>query len=109
MPALLKGLFDRAWLPGVAFKMRKDWLGTHLGVWYRFLTKKTARVVVLSGSPPLIIWLLFGDYTNEIKRGILWFAGFKVSMTRFGPTEKAPEWKKNEWRKKILRLGQLGE
>ena len=109
MPAVLKGLFDRAWLPGVAFRMRKDWFGRHFGGWQKLQKGKTARVVVLSGTPPFFIWMLFGDYTNEIKMGILWFAGFKVRLTRFGPSETAPEWKKNEWRRKILMLGRLGE
>ncbi|MBC7836318.1 NAD(P)H-dependent oxidoreductase [Acetobacteraceae bacterium] len=109
MPALLKGLFDRIWLPGFAFNMRKTNQGTPAFGWRKRLKGKSARVVVLSGTLPLFIFLLFGDYTNEIKRGILWFAGFKTKVSRFGPTEKAPEWKKNEWRKKVMRLGMLGE
>lgn len=109
MPALLKGLFDRAWLPGVAFRMRKDWVGAHIGGWYKLQKGKTARVIVLSGTAPFFIWMLFGDYTNEIKKGILWFAGFKVRMSLFGPSETAPEWKMNQWRRKVIRLGELGE
>lgn len=109
MPALLKGLFDRMWLPGFAFNMRKTNQGTPALGWKKRLNGKTARVIVLSGTLPLFILLFFGDYTNEIKKGILWFAGFKVRVTKIGPTDKAPEWKKNEWRKRIARLGKLGE
>ena len=109
MPALLKGLFDRMWLPGFCFSYMKDNMGAHFHLWKRLMKGKTSRVVVLSGSMPITIWLMIGDYTNEIKRNILWFAGFKVRMTRLGPSEKAPEWKMNEWRKKIIRLGRLGE
>lgn len=109
MPALLKGLFDRAWLPGFAYNMRKNKQGTPALGWSKRLKGKTARVVVVSGTHPFFIWLLFGDFTNEVKRAVLWFAGFKVKMSRFGPNEIAPEWKKNEWRKKVALLGKLGE
>jgi NAD(P)H dehydrogenase (quinone) len=109
MPALLKGLFDRMWLPGFAFKMRKTDQGAPAAGWHKLLKGKTARVVVLSGQHPLALWLLFGDYTNEIKMAILWFAGFKVSLTRMGPHEHAPEWLLNHWRRKAIRLGELGE
>lgn len=109
MPALLKGFFDRIWLPAFAYNMRKTKQGTPAMGWRKRLKGKTARVVAVSGSHPFFIWLLFGDYTNEIKRAILWFAGFKVKMSRFGPTEQAPEWKKNEWRRRVTLLGKLGE
>ncbi len=109
MPALLKGMFDRMWLPGFCFSYYKVGILAHFHLWKRLMNTKTARVIVLSGSHPLVIWLLMGDYTNEIYRNILWFAGFKTSITRFGPSEKAPEWKWNEWRRKVVRLGTLGE
>ena len=109
MPALLKGFFDRCWLPGFAFHMRKTSHGTPAMGWYKKLKGKTARVIVPSGSHPFLIWLFFGDYTNEIKMGILWFAGFKVRVTRLGPTDMAPEWMRNSWRRRVMRLGKLGE
>ena len=109
MPGPLKGLFDRMWLPGFAFNMRKNKLGKQTIGWRKRLKGKTARVIVLSGSHPLLNWLFFGDYTNEIKMGILWFAGFRPKVSHFGPTDQAVDWKKNEWRHRAARLGKLGE
>ncbi|HEV8666703.1 MAG TPA: NAD(P)H-dependent oxidoreductase [Candidatus Paceibacterota bacterium] len=109
MPALLKGLFDRMWLPGFAFNYYKGGLLGHFNLWKRRMYGKTARVFVLSATQPFFIWMLFGDYTNEIKMGILWFSGFKTSVSRFGPSEKAPEWLKNSWFRKVQKLGKLAE
>ncbi len=109
MPALLKGLFDRMWMPGFCFHMKKTPEGKPRMGWNKLLKGRTARVIVVSGTHPLLIRLFFGDYTNEIGRGILWFAGFKTRITKLGPSEHAPEWKLNEWRRHVLRLGKLGE
>lgn len=109
MPALLKGMFDRMWLPGFCFNMRKHKDGTPAMGWIKRMKGKTSRVFVLSGTHPLMIWIMFGDYTNEIKRGILWFAGFSVRVSHFGPSDHAPAWKVNEWLRKAERLGGLAE
>jgi NAD(P)H dehydrogenase (quinone) len=109
LPAPLKGLFDRMWLPSFAFSMRKHKDGTVALGWKKLLKGKTARVITLSRSHPFVLWFMFGDYTNEISRALLGFAGFGVSLTRFGPSEKAPEWLRNQWRRKISHLGKMGE
>ncbi len=109
MPGPLKGLFDRMWLPAFAFRMRKNKQGRLITGWKKLLKGKTARVIVLSGSHPMLNWLFFGDYTNEIKMGVLWFAGFKTKVSHFGPTDQATDWKKAEWRRKAAWLGKAGE
>jgi NAD(P)H dehydrogenase (quinone) len=110
MPALLKGLFDRMWLPGFAFGFYKEGMGKHFHLWKRYMKGKTARVFILSGTQPFLIWLFFGDYTNEIGKGILWFVGFKVKLSRMGPTDhNPPEWLKNNWKRKVEKLAKLAE
>ncbi len=105
MPALLKGFFDRAWLPGFAFHFNKNGLG-----WKRLLKGRSARVIVTSDSPAFMLWVLFGDTTNEIKRGILRFAGFSpVRILRIGGIKNASEAKKQRLAEKVYRLGKKGK
>lgn len=78
MPALLKGIFDRAWLPGFAYKFTGDFS------WKKLQKGKTARVVITSDNIPFAQYVLFGDTSNEISRAILGFAGFKVRVKKFG-------------------------
>jgi putative NADPH-quinone reductase len=108
MPALLKGLFDRMWLPAFAFRMRKHADGTPALGWHKLLKGKTARVVVLSDSRPILIRLFFGDYTNEISRGILWFAGMSVALTRVGPIKGSSDAWREKWKKRMAAMGKHG-
>ncbi len=79
MPALLKGLFDRAWIPGFAYKFTSDY------TWEKLLKGKSARMFVTSDTAPLVQRIIFGDTTNELKNGILWFSGFSpVRVKKFG-------------------------
>lgn len=79
MPALLKGLFDRAWLPGFAYQFTSDYS------WKKLLKGKSATMVVTSDTIPLVQRVIFGDTTNELRNGILWFAGFgPIRVKKFG-------------------------
>ena len=101
MPALLKGLFDRMWLPGFTFKFLPSGLG-----WHRLLKGRTARVFVSSDSHPLLARFLFGDNTNEILDGILWFAGFTPKMKKVGPMKKIPPEVRSKWVWRFHKYGQ---
>lgn len=104
MPALLKGLFDRFWLPGFAFNFDKDTKKL-----IKRLTGKTARVIILSGThSPFATWWKFGDYTNEIQYGILEFAGIKTNVSSYGPCEKKGEVCKTKWLDEVRVLGTKG-
>ena len=102
MPAKMKGLFDRAFLPGFAFKMIN-----HKCV--PLFTEKSARILNISGSyNPIFLFLKMGSYTNELSKGILKETGFKnIKINYFGPTRNASLKKRNKWIKKAHQLGVL--
>jgi putative NADPH-quinone reductase len=101
VPAILKGLVDRAWMPGFAFNFRKDGLG-----WIRRMKGKRARVITTSDSHPLLLWFLFGGNINSYVRGVLRFSGFApVRKSWFsGMKNMSPE-KRNSLLKKVNLLG----
>lgn len=104
MPALLKGMFDRLWLPGFAYNFKENGLG-----WTRHLKGVSARVIVTSDSHPLITRFLLGDTTNEIRRGILWFSGVSpVRLTKIGGMKNLSGESKIRWEKKLWKLGKAG-
>lgn len=104
MPALLKGMFDRMWLPKFAYEFYKT--GPFAGLlWKPLMRGKTARVFVLSDSPPILARLIFGDTTNEIRKGTLWFAGFKVRVRKIGPLKFITEPRVEKWKLRFHRWG----
>ncbi|MBP9842455.1 MAG: NAD(P)H-dependent oxidoreductase [Candidatus Pacebacteria bacterium] len=101
MPALLKGMFDRIWLPGFAFNFNKQTKQIE-----KHLAGKTARVIIISGShSPFKTWWQFGDYTNEIQYGILEFAGVKTRVSSFGPSERVSDDIRYKWIKEAEQMG----
>ena len=105
MPALLKGLFDRAWLPGTAFRYIKMKSGKRTIFWNRLMRGKSARIIVTSGTAPWLVRFLPGNVNAQLKWGILWFAGFRTSTTWLGPAENVPETRKAAWVHQIEQLG----
>lgn len=105
MPALLKGLFDRAWLPGSAFRYIKMKSGKRTIFWHRLMRGKTARIIMTSGTQPLLVKFLPGNVSAQLKWGILWFAGFSTRVTWLGPSENVPEPRKQRWLRKVAALG----
>ena len=105
MPALLKGLFDRMWLPGFAFNFDKE---THKLI--KRLTGKTARVFIIAGThSPFKTWWKFGDYTNEITHGTLGFSGIKSKVTAFGPTQHSIDPQLEKWLDRVKMLAKRGQ
>lgn len=105
MPAILKGLIDRTWLPGFAFNFTH---GDHL--WKGLLKGRSATIVVTSDTVPIIQYLLFGDTTNELGKGTLWFASFSpVRVYKFGYLRHFGLWRRERLKRKVYNLGWKGK
>jgi NAD(P)H dehydrogenase (quinone) len=98
MPALLKGFFDRTFLPGFAFKYRKD-----SQFWDKLLAGRSAHVFSTMDTPPWYFWLVYKmPGHNQIKRTILEFSGIKpVKITSFGPVRYASQARRESWLKQV--------
>lgn len=107
MPAVLKGLFDRAWLPGSAFRYIRMH-GKRTMFWHRLFSGKTARIIMTSGTHPFLVRFLPGNVNAQLRWGILWFAGFSVRTLWFGPAEDVPEPRRRRWLDRVHSLGKSG-
>lgn len=104
MPAILKGMFDRMWLPGFAFNFDKETKQL-----IQRLKGKTGRVIILAGThSPFRTWWKFGDFTNEIQYGILEFAGIKTEVSAYGPCDRVDDVCRVKWIDEIAALGRKG-
>lgn len=104
MPAALKGMIDRMWLPGFAYHFNKNGMG-----WHGLLHGRSARIVMTMDSWPLVQRLLFGDSTNEIARAVLKFSGFHpVRVKKIGSVAHLNEIHKNHWIHTMSKWGRRG-
>lgn len=107
MPAVFKGFFDRVWLPGFAFAFKKEGFGAGY-FWNKLLHGRSATVFVVSDSHPIMARFIFGDTTNEIRKCLLWFAGFSpVRVKKIGPLKFASEAKLARLREKFKYWGKI--
>ena len=84
MPAMLKGFFDRLFLPGFAFQYREN------SVWWdKLLTGKSAHIIATMDTPYWYFRLVYGNPgIQQFKRTILQFSGINpVKVTVFSPVK----------------------
>ncbi|WP_421616934.1 NAD(P)H-dependent oxidoreductase [Brevibacillus sp. TJ4] len=102
MPAVLKGFFDRVFLPGFAYQYREN-----SPLWDKLLAGKSARVIVTMDTPSWYNRLVYWRAGHLVmKRNILHFCGIKpVHITEIGPINSSTESKRAGWLQKIRALG----
>jgi putative NADPH-quinone reductase len=103
MPAMLKALLEQMLRPGFAFSTRK------LGRWpVKFLSGKTARIVVTMGMPAFIYrWYFRAHSLRSLQRNILKFVGFRrVRSTIIGGAGSMTRAQREDWLKNVRSLGQ---
>jgi putative NADPH-quinone reductase len=106
MPALMKGLVDRVWMPGFAFNFRKGLIPG----WYRRLKGRSARVITMSDSHPFLLWFLFGGNINNWTRGVLRFSGFApIRITWFSGMKTLTPEKAKKLIARVEKLGRKGK
>ena len=103
MPAKLKGLIDRTFLPGFAFKYE-----TGKSIPNKLLKGKTSEIFVTLDTP--IFWYKYfqGNVIyKHLKHTILDFSGIKnLGTFYFGPTLSLDETKVKKWHNKIAKAAQ---
>ncbi len=102
MPALMKGFFDRVFLPGFAFKYRDGSV-----FWDKLLSGRTAHLIVTMDTPAWYYrWIYHRPGHNEMKRTILGFCGIKVvQLTELAPVRGSTPQAREKWIAMVKRLG----
>ncbi|MFZ4929621.1 NAD(P)H-dependent oxidoreductase [Chryseobacterium sp. Mn2064] len=103
LPAIAKGFVDRLFLPGFAYKYRKDSLW-----WDKLLKGKTAHIITTLDQPGWYYRLMYGrPSVNQLKKSILEFCGIKpVKVTYIGIIKTSDEKQRHKWLEKVRKLGQ---
>ncbi|MGI9553278.1 MAG: NAD(P)H-dependent oxidoreductase, partial [Aurantibacter sp.] len=103
VPAIMKGFFDRLFLPGFAFQKREGSLW-----WDKLLTQKSARIICTMDQPPWYYRLINGRPSHyAMKKLTLNFVGIKpVKITSIGPLRLSKIEFRTKWLKKVEQLGE---
>ena len=103
LPAKFKGLFDRSFLPGFAFKYQ-GYTPVPL------LTDKTSRMVLTMDAPPQSLQDQAASVIAQLDIFTLQFSGFQPSaVSLFGSVVAASESEKSAWVNEIKQLGRAAK
>lgn len=102
LPAKLKGLIDRTFLPGFAFQYEKD-----KSIPTKLLHGRTARIVMTMDTPPWYYRLIQGGPAiKQLREATLKFVGFNsVKSTMIGPIISSTEESRSKWINDVSKLG----
>jgi putative NADPH-quinone reductase len=102
LPAKLKGLIDRTFLPGFAFQYEKGKL-----IPKKLLQGRTARIVMTMDTPPWYYLVIQGaPAIRQLKTATLKFVGFKsVKSKMIGPIINSTTQTREKWLRHISKLG----
>lgn len=102
MPALMKGFFDRTFVPNFAYDFVKG-----KATQVKLLKGRTARLIVTMDEPPFYYYLAYWAAGHIImKRGVLGFCGIKTSgITTIGPVTTTTPEKRVKYLLKVFELG----
>jgi NAD(P)H dehydrogenase (quinone) len=102
VPAIMKGFIDRVFLPGFAFQKREN------SVWWdKLLKNKSARIISTLDQPPWYYWMVYRQPSyHAMKKLTLQFCGISpVRTTTIGPIRLSKESYRQNWLKKVEKLG----
>lgn len=102
MPAVMKGFFDRLFLPGFAFRYREN-----SALWDKLLTDKTAHIICTMDYPVWYYkWLLRESGIKTMRTMILDFCGITTTQTTYiAPIRNSNAKFRNKWLEKTTLLG----
>jgi len=102
-PALLKGFFDRAFLPGFAFKYRSG----RSQLWDKLLSGRTADLLVTLDTPRWYFrWIYGAPAHRQMVRTTLGFCGVKTRrLSEFAPVRPSSEEQRQSWLRRAELLG----
>ncbi|MGL4585149.1 MAG: NAD(P)H-dependent oxidoreductase [Flavobacterium sp.] len=104
LPAIMKGFFDRAFLPGIAFKHNLD--GETVGLF----KGKTARIITTGGDLDINIYtdIYKSSGLVQLKDGILAYCGIQTIDTTFiGPMNNLTYEDRAFWLKEVYNYAYL--
>jgi putative NADPH-quinone reductase len=102
LPAKLKGLIDRTFLPGFAFQYEEGKI-----IPKKLLKGRTARIVMMMDTPPWYYFLFQGaPAIKQLKTTTLKFVGFSsVKSKMIGPVISSTSKSRLKWANDVSKLG----